>query len=126
MIAFVSCNTDNNSFHLDTFKTLPTDLDSCVCYYALSEKDYSKSKFIFATRFDNTAYIYIDNTFIKLTLLKQVVGEHEYVYTNEKYESTIKTDVTETHPQFLLKGTLLIKQKGLNPTSRQIKGKCKC
>ncbi|MBF6640228.1 hypothetical protein IVB69_01920 [Flavobacterium sp. J49] len=128
---------NETEFTLNSFKTLPKEIDGCSCIFSKNEKDYEQSKFVFASNFDSIAFVSINNKVIKLKLSSRVykpntVENEDYIckYNTEEYKITIeiKADKTKKHADesWWNKGLISIENKNGKKVTQEFVGESGC
>lgn len=102
-ISFSSCKNDKIEFTLNSFKTLPKEIDGCSCIFSKTEKEYGQNDYVFASNFDSIAFISVNNKILKLKLTSRIykpntVENQDYTckYETEEYKVTIEIEADKT------------------------------
>ena len=118
---------DSIDFNLNTFTTIPNEIDGCGCYFYLSKKDEKNEKFIFVNDFANIAFISINNKLLKFVLKEHKEAQNIYIYSNGNY--VLKVDITEKENEenetSKIKGIIIL-SKGKNIIKKEFIGSCGC
>jgi hypothetical protein len=90
-------NTESTSkiidtpFTLNSFTTLPEEIEGCSCIFSKNEEEYKQDKFVFVSNFDSIAFVSINNKITKLKLTSRVYKPN----TAENEDYTCKYDAKE-------------------------------
>lgn len=136
-IAFSSCKNNETRFTLNSFKTLPGEIDGCSCIFSETQKDYTQKDYIFVSDFDSTAFISVNNKMITLKLKSRIykpgtVENEDYTckYEGGEYKATIeiKADKTKkaSDESWWNKGSLTIENKAGEKITREFVGESGC
>ena len=137
IITFSSCKNDKKEFTLNSFKTLPKEIDGCSCIFSKTEKEYEQNEYVFASNFDSIAFISINNKILKLKLTSKIykpntVENEDYTckYEAEKYKVTIEIEADKTKKDsdesWWNKGSISIENKNGEKITQKFIGESGC
>jgi hypothetical protein len=85
--------TSNKSMIMDTFLTIPDEIEGCSCYFSNDPSDFEARKYIYVNDFAQTAFVSINGEMIKFTQveLQQIDKDNTTArYKSTNYEMTIQ------------------------------------
>lgn len=130
-------DVNDTKFTLNSFKTIPQEIDGCSCIFSKTEKEYEQNNYIFVSNFDSIAFVSINNKILKLKLTNRIyksnTAENEnYIckYETEEYKITIEieADKTKKHTDesWWNKGSITIDNKSDKIITQEFIGESGC
>lgn len=125
-----SSNIDK-SISVDTFSTIPPEIDGCSCYFSNNETEFKNNEYIYANDFAEIAFLKINGIMTKFIQTKfdnLSNGVTIAKYKSDKYEMTIEVkDNGQAGKESSIKtGTIKLTDKNQKSTERQFYGVCGC
>ena len=81
---------DSIDFSLQTFETIPNEIDGCACFFYLSKKDEVSKKYLFANDFASVAFVSINGKIKKFNLKQHKEGSDVYLYHSDNFDLKIE------------------------------------
>lgn len=81
---------DSIDFSLQTFETIPNEIDGCACLFYLSKKDEANKKYLFANDFASVAFVSINGKIKKFNLKQHKEGSDMYLYHSDNFDLKIE------------------------------------
>ena len=118
-----SC-TQRSSLAINTFYSIPDEIDGGMCAFYKSLKDKEKSKYLLINDMGEYAFICIDGTVQKMHL--ESYSENEYRYKNELYSMTvtIESEIKGTAENSLFKGHIWVQDTSKHKISTSFISLC--
>lgn len=119
---------------LTTSGNMPEDIDGCSCYFSETEELFESNLYFFASDYDSSGFIWIDNEWVKLKLQSSgrqpdTFGDYDHVdiYVNEFYKVTadIRYKNSSGDETWINTGTITIETDG-DKTVKEFVGECGC
>lgn len=147
LLSFVACNkeiqketsapqpaaTENKAKQQKTLKienlSFPAEVQSCSCYFATSQEDFEKQKYIYIDDYGNNAYIKINGEIVKFPLEEGDFDPENFgkVIKNDRYTITIKGEKLQDQEEAMMfRGTMTVEDTAGNRTETPIYGECGC
>ncbi len=118
---------DSIDFSVDTFTTLPGEIDGCGCYFYLSKQDEKKEKYLFVNDFASIAFISINGKVEEFKLTEHAENSKIYLYSNGTYH--LKVEITKEkddgYESSVIEGVITV-SKGNNVIRKSFVGSCGC
>lgn len=118
---------DTIDFNLNTFTTIPNEIDGCGCYFYLSKEDEKNGNYLFVNDFANIAFVSINSKLEKFELKEHKEASSVYIYSNGNYD--LKVEITkkenEGNESSIIIG-LIILSKGKSLIEKEFIGSCGC
>ena len=116
-----------DSIQLNTFTSIPIDIQGCVCYFYLSESDKKKAKYIMVENFADRGYLSLNGKMERFNLV-DFKDNVFYLYTDGIYNLKIefKNRVDTGNESFTVKGTLTLSKNGIILIRNEFIGEYSC
>jgi hypothetical protein len=116
---------------LDTFSTLPPEIDGCGCYFSNDQPQFENHTYIYVNDFAKTSFVKINGEMVKFTLESfKETGEKttQSIYKSDRHEMIL--DIKDGEPMgeeaMLKSGTITITDKSGQKITRTFYGECGC
>jgi hypothetical protein len=116
---------------IDTFSSLPPEIDGCYLNYSNNESERKKRIFIYLNNTDKISFMKINGKMIKFTLISCDTLKKNIIFQKFKnnnfdleIESIIKS--LESDGTYLTSGKLKLKSKGNQIIEKKFIGECGC
>gem|GEM_PF-5369296 len=120
----------NNTINLETFDTVPSDIEGCSCSFSNTLADANINEYICVTNYSNIAYLKLNGELTKFLLTKSdtlVDGTSIINYENERLKLTIECKFTKTeYESSSTIGTIRLNDKSGEILTRKFVGGCGC
>lgn len=115
---------ERSSLAINTFDSIPDEIDGGMCAFYKSLKDKEKSKYLLINDMGEYAFICIDGTVQKMHL--ESYSENEYRYKNELYSMTvtIESEIKGTSENSFFKGHIWVQDTSEHKTSTSFISLC--
>jgi hypothetical protein len=112
---------------LDTFTTIPKEIDGCSCYFYLSETDKNANKYIFVNDFAKIAFVTVNGKLEKFEIKEHKKNSKIYLYSNKSFD--LKVEITKEEPggeeASNMEGSITITKQGAKLIKNFV-GSCGC
>ena len=114
-------------FSLETFTTIPDEIDGCASYFYSSKHDQQSEKYLLVNDFANIAFITINGNLERFELKNYQADSNIYRYSNLGYD--LKLEITKKgdggNETSILEGILIL-SKGKELIRKEFIGTCGC
>lgn len=116
---------------IDTFKTFPTEIDGCSCYFSNDSTEFKKGEYIYMNDFAEISFLKINGvlTKFKQTEFKEVDKTTRIAKAkSDKYEMSIEIHdgIQSGDETWLTTGTIKLTDKTGKTISKTFYGECGC
>lgn len=125
----------NVNLELHSFKGLPSEIEGCSCYFSETKADFEADRYVFAANYDSLAIVSVNGKKEYFNMVSSGRDEHsfgDYDHT-DLYESAdyklkviILYDKRNGDETWWNTGTIELKNKKGQKTTRKFVGECGC
>jgi hypothetical protein len=120
-----------NKLVIESFSTLPSEINGCSCYFSNDSVELKSGKYIFVNDFAQTSYLKINGTMTKFTQTEFEDIDFENTvakYNNNSFELIVQVKKGQQigYETISLTGTIKITDKKGNTISKGFYGFCGC
>lgn len=127
----IQCMEGEKRIVMQSFKTFPTEIDGCSCYFSQSKEAFKKKEYFYVSNLMDTAFIKADGKWIRFVRTESKKGENKTMiekFSGQDMEMTLVTnagtingDETQLHS-----GSLTLEVKGGSKIKKEFYGECGC
>jgi hypothetical protein len=124
-------NIKNQELTIGTFSNFPPEIDGCSCCYSKDSLDFKNGSYLYANDFEQTSFLNINGIltkFIQSEWKELNKTTRTAKAKSDQYELTIEIhDVRKNGDEtWINTGTITVKDKNGNRTTRTFYGECGC
>lgn len=122
---------DNQTLKIDTFSTLPPEIDGCSCYFSNDSTEFKSGEYIYMNNYDQISFLKINGVLTKFsqTNFKEIDSLRvKAKYKSDNYQMTIDIkEVIQSGDETWLKiGTIKLTDKKGKTITKTFYGECGC
>lgn len=128
-------NTPATALLMESFTTLPAEIQGCGCYFSADEEQYKRNAYVFVAGYDSVAFITLDQKKVRLKMVSSTRNpatfgdyDHVEVYAGDQYKVTvdIKYKKSSGEETWQNEGTITLETNDGQKKVQPFFGECGC
>ena len=123
--------SSHESFRIDTFSTIPPEIDGCSCYFANDSSEWKQGHYIYVNDFAKQSFVKLNGVLTKFTLVEENVIDSlktRQFFKNDTSELLIESQIIRASGDetWHKTGMFLIQTKSGLQIQKTFFGECGC